>query len=170
MSNTILHESKYLRVVERDGWQFAERPDILGVVIIAAVTAERRLLLVEQHRIPVGASVIEMPAGLVGDEPGRSHESLEEAAERELFEETGYRAEHFVRLMQGPPSAGMTNEIITFVQAEDLRREGPGGGDASERITVHEIPLADVRQWLQQAQENGRLVDPKIYAGLYLMR
>lgn len=170
MSRTILHDSKYVRLVEQDGWQFVERPNSVGVVIIAATTPERRLLLVEQHRIPVAASVIEMPAGLVGDEPGRSHESIEEAAKRELLEETGYRAGRFVQRMQGPPSAGMTNEIVTFLQAQDLQREGPGGGDASERITVHEVPLSDVRPWLEQAQRDGRMVDPKIYAGLYLMR
>jgi len=69
-----------------------ERVNARAVVVIVPLTAERRLLFVEQYRAPVGRKVIEFPAGLVGDEPGREQEDLIEAARRELLEETGYRA------------------------------------------------------------------------------
>ena len=58
------------------------------------MTAEdQKLLLVEQYRIPVHAQTIELPAGIIGDEPGGSaDEAHAEAARRELIEETGYEA------------------------------------------------------------------------------
>lgn len=47
------------------------------------------ILLVEQFRIPLGASCLEMPAGLIGDET--EGEAVLDGAARELEEETGYR-------------------------------------------------------------------------------
>jgi ADP-ribose pyrophosphatase len=42
-----------------------------------------------------------------------------------------------------------------------------GGGDATEDITVHVVPLAHAEAWLLQKQRDGMMIDPKIYAGLY---
>jgi ADP-ribose pyrophosphatase len=56
-------------------------------VIVVALTVERRLILVHQYRPVVGAVMLELPAGHV--EPG---ESPEQAARKELLEETGYVA------------------------------------------------------------------------------
>ena len=50
------------------------------------------MLLVEQHRPPVNQTVLELPAGLVGDLSNQPLENLEQAAKRELLEETGYHA------------------------------------------------------------------------------
>jgi ADP-ribose pyrophosphatase len=57
--------------------------------------------------------------------------------------------------------------MITFVLAEDLVRTGPGGGDASEDIQVHRVPLASASDWLTGQMGLGKQVDPKIYAVLY---
>src|SRR2546430_304695 len=91
MPDRILVETPFLRCIDRDGWYFVERPHGIDVVVMVAVTHERRLLLVEQTRAPVRAPVIELPAGLVGDEAEHKGEPLETAAARELTEETGYR-------------------------------------------------------------------------------
>jgi ADP-ribose pyrophosphatase len=47
---------------------------------------------------------------------------------------------------------------------------GPGGGDGSEQIEVHRIALAEIRDWLAARSRAGALVDPKVYAGLFLVR
>ena len=65
------------------------------MVAIIAVTDEDKLLLVEQHRPPVNQTVLELPAGLVGDLSDHPMEDLEQAAQRELLEETGYRAKRW---------------------------------------------------------------------------
>jgi ADP-ribose pyrophosphatase len=166
----ILAEGRYLRLVRRRGWEYAERTNAAAIVVLVAVTAEGRLLLTEQHREPVGGPVIELPAGLVGDRPGEADEALATAARRELLEETGYEAGAVRLLAAGPPSAGLSSEIVTFLLATDLRRAGAGGGDDQEAITVHEVPLAAVPGWLAAHARAGRLVDPKVYAGLYLLR
>jgi ADP-ribose pyrophosphatase len=163
-----LHEGQWLRLQARGHWEYAERTNAGGLaVIILAVTPERKILFVEQFRIPVDARTIEMPAGLVGDID--AGESLELAAERELLEETGWQAATVEVLMTGPTSAGMTSERIAFVRATGLTRVHAGGGDASEDIVVHEIPLDEAPRWLAQKMAEGFAMDPKLWAGLWLV-
>jgi len=161
----MLYEGEFLRLLRRRHWEYVERTNSHGVAVIVAVTAEHELLLVEQYRLPVERPVIELPAGLVGDvEAG---EPLLEAAQRELVEETGYRAARMEVLADGPTTAGLSNEITTFCAAHGLTRVGPGGGDESEDIVVHPVPLAGLRAWLRD-QEPRAAIDPKLYAGLWL--
>jgi len=138
--------------------------------VILAVTDANELVLVEQHRIPVDAKVIELPAGLAGDLPDARDEDFAEAARRELLEETGFEAANIEFLCEGPPSAGLTSEIQTLLRATGLQKTGPGGGDETEEITVHTVDLDELEDWLSAATERGCLIDPKIYAGLYFLR
>lgn len=163
----ILFDGHYLRMRERDGWEYAERTNPGGAVLIVALTPRRTVLFVEQFRIPIGAKSIEMPAGLVGDIDG--DESIELAAQRELLEETGWAAERIEFLMRGPSSSGMSNEHIAFVRAHGLRKVSDGGGDPSEDIVVHEVPLDGVASWLHARMAEGYSIDPKLYAGLYFL-
>lgn len=160
------YSGRFLNLFERDGWEFASRSNASCVVMLIAVTPDAEMVLVEQYRKPVSASVIELPAGLVGDN-GDPEESVLDAAGRELEEETGYAAEQMRLLMSCPSSAGMSDEIVTFVLATDLRRVGPGGGDDSESIEVLHVPLAEIDGWLTRQVTDGRLLDPRIYAALY---
>ena len=141
--------------------------NVSEAVIVVPITADRQLVLVEQYRIPLGCRVIELPAGLVGDTLGSEHESLAEAACRELLEETGYEAAAMEFLVAGPSSPGLVNEVYSFFLARDARRVGLGGGDASERIHVHLVPLNEADAWLEQKRSAGMAVDPRVYAGLY---
>jgi ADP-ribose pyrophosphatase len=166
-TDTVLHQGQYLRLCRRGRWEYAERTNASSAVIVVAVTPDDNVLFVEQFRVPIGAPSIEMPAGLVGDHGAA--EAMETAAQRELLEETGWHAERVEYLMQGPSSSGMSNEIIGFVRARGLRRVHAGGGDASERITVHEIPRANVAAWLDDKRREGYSIDPKLYAGLYFI-
>ena len=165
-----LHQGRFLAMFERGGWEYVDRVGASGVVVILALTDADELVLVEQHRVPVGASVIELPAGLAGDLPDSRDEDFREAARRELLEETGYEAESIEFLCEGPPSAGLTSEIQTLLRATGLRKTGAGGGDETEDITVHTIALNVLDDWLGEAAQRGCLIDPKIYAGLYFLR
>ncbi|MBX3729655.1 MAG: NUDIX hydrolase [Candidatus Sumerlaeia bacterium] len=161
-----LYDGRFLAMRLRDGWEYAERPGITGIVAIAAVTDEGRLVLVEQYRIPVQRVVMELPAGLVGDE-GPVGESLVEAARRELIEETGYDAADWQQVAVGPPSPGLSNEVVTFYLATRLTRVGEGGGVDQENILVHEVALDEVPRWIAERERRGAYVDPKIYIGLF---
>ncbi len=165
----VLAEGKYLRLVAQGHWEYADRHTCKGAVAIAAITDDGRLLIVEQFRIPVATNVLELPAGLVGDVPGEEHEELTVAARRELCEETGYEAGEIRWLLSGPSSAGLTSEVVDFYLATALTRVGPGGGDHQEEIAVHEVPLDTARDWLAERARDGVLIDPKVYAALYLL-
>ena len=170
MTQDITHfKGRYLNLLERDGWEFASRSNASCVVVLVAVTSDEELILVEQYRKPVGALVIELPAGLVGD-LADPDEPVLQAAARELEEETGYAASQLEVLMTCPSSAGMSDEIISFVLAKGLTRVGPGGGDDSEDIEVHIVPLTEVDAWLTRQQSAGKPLDPKIYAALYWLQ
>src|SRR5262245_47298385 len=110
----ILCSGKFLSLVKEGRWEYADRIGTTGAAIIVAVTNEQKLLLVEQYRIPVHTRTIEMPAGMVGDEPGAAGEKLADAARRELVEETGYAAEHIEALTTGPSSSGLASEVVTL--------------------------------------------------------
>ena len=165
-----LADGKHIALVRRGGWEYAARKNVSGIVGVVAVTDDRRLVLVEQDRPPVNGRVIELPAGLAGDDDRHRDEDLAAAARRELLEETGYAAREMRRLAAGAASAGMTDEIITLFPATGLAKSGPGGGDGSEDITVHEVPLDGILDWLAAREAEGRLIDLKVYAGLYFAR
>jgi ADP-ribose pyrophosphatase len=167
MSERILVETKFLRCIDRDGWFFVERPNAKGVVTIVPLLSDGRIVLIEQFRAPVGRMVVELPAGLVGDDPAHDGEGLEGAARRELIEETGYDARRWTRLASCTTSPGIVNEIAEFFLATDLVKVGDGGGTDDEEIRVHEVPLADVPAWLQTRAAAGSLISVKIYAALY---
>ena len=154
-------------MLSSNGWEYVQRTNAAGIVVIVAVTKDDELVLVEQHRPPVSASVIELPAGLAGDIVGQEDEDLAVAAARELEEETGFVAAEMRPLMVGPTSAGMTDELISIFLATGLERRGVGGGDQTEDISVHLVSLGSVVAWLNAAQARGALVDPKIYAALF---
>jgi ADP-ribose pyrophosphatase len=50
-----------------------------------------------------------------------------------------------------------------------LEKIHDGGGDENENITVHEIPIAAAAQWLNEKMHQGYAIDPKIWAGLWLL-
>jgi ADP-ribose diphosphatase len=161
-------EGKYLRMCVRGTWEYVERTHAGGMAtIIVAVTPDDRILFVEQFRVPLQKPTIELPAGLVGDI--HADESLELSAARELEEETGWRPAHCEVMMVGPTSAGLTTERIAFVRATGLTKIHDGGGDASENITVHEVPVAQAPQWLARMMAEGYEMDPKLWAGLWLV-
>ncbi len=165
-SEKIHYSGRYLGLKERSHWEYAYRTNASGVVVIVPVTTAGELVLVEQYRIPVNGRVLELPAGLVGDcgDPG---EDFKAAAHRELIEETGYRAASLKELLTSPSSPGMADEMITIYFASGLERVGSGGGDGSEDIIVHHVPLDGAVAWLEARMAEGFMLDPKIYAGLF---
>jgi ADP-ribose pyrophosphatase len=165
----VLFNGRWLRLLRRGRWEFAERTNPGGAVIVIAITPDDAILFVEQWREAISSKTIEMPAGLIGDLADATEESTIAAAQRELLEETGYRAGRFSYLMEGPSSSGMSNEVIAFVRAYDLVREHAGGGDDTENIVVHEVPRKLAAQWLVEKIHDGYSIDPKMFAGLYFL-
>jgi len=165
----LIGRGKYVELVEQDGWEFVRRHASTGVVVIVATTEAGELVLVEQPRVPIGRSAIELPAGLVGDVRGSEDELFERAAERELEEETGFQAKRWTRLLETPGSVGLSSEMLTYFRATGLTRVGQGGGDDTENITVHLVPLGEIRAFLAAKLAAGLAIDPKVFVGLYFV-
>jgi ADP-ribose pyrophosphatase len=165
-----LFNGRYLRLCSISGWEYAERTNPGGAVIIVAVTKAQELVLVEQFRPPIGKLTIEMPAGLIGDLGGLETESVIESARRELLEETGFHAEQIDYLTGGPSSAGMSNEVVHFVRARNLTRLHEGGGDETENIKVHLVPLDQAAEFFESKRQADYAIDPKLYAGLFFVK
>lgn len=164
----VVWQGKYQRMLVRGTWEYSERTTPGSVAaIILAVTPQDRILFVEQFRVPLQQRTIEMPAGLVGDV--HAGESIEASAIRELEEETGWTAERAEVLVVGPVSAGASREQAAMVRVTGLHQIGPGGGDASEDITVHAIPRRQAPAWLLEMGRRGYALDPKLWAGLWMI-
>ena len=163
-----LFETRWLRLHRIGHWDFVVRPHSEHCVGILAITPDREIILVEQFRIPIQKRVIEIPAGIVGDEEEHRGEPLAETARRELLEETGYRAGKMELLAISPTSAGMSSEYMHLFHATDLVRETDGGGTHAEDIQVHHVPLRELRGWLAAREAEGTAVDFRICAALWM--
>lgn len=161
-----LYSGNFINLYSKNGWEFVKRSNCTGILFVYAVNDRQQLVLVEQYRIPVEKYVIELPAGLVGDVD--EAESMDQAARRELLEETGYSAAKMVQIFEGPISAGLTANIGTLFRATGLTKESRGGGDSTESIVVHEVALAELDEWLAEQQAAGKLIDHKIHTARQL--
>jgi len=166
-----LGTGKYLRLLRRGRYEHVTRVKASGVAVIVPITDDGHLILVEEPRPAINEShVISPPAGLVGDDLGHEDEAMVEAAKRELIEETGWSAARWKLLTETGASPGLTDETMTFFLATSLTKVGPGGGVDDEDITVHEVSLHTVDEWLDAQFERGAVADMKLYAALYFAR
>lgn len=143
--------------VERRDWESVERVNCSGIVGIVPITDDGEVILIKQFRPPVNGYVIELPAGLcdIG-------ETLEDAARRELIEETGYAAACIKFLVKGPMSSGSSSEMLTVFVATGLTYVGIGKRDETENIEVFKIPVENLASALLQMQQGDSFIDLKI--------
>lgn len=161
-----LHHGEFLELQRRGHWEFVRRRQGNGgAAFMVATTPAAELVLVEQLRLPVERRVIELPAGIVGDED--AGETPLQAAHRELLEETGYRAGRAAALFDAPTTAGLSSEWSWFIRMWELERVHEGGGVGDEDIRTHVVPLAGIDDFLAAQRAQGRAVDLRIAAALY---
>ena len=158
---TITKERLYLDLAGRKRrWSYIERRGSLEAVVIAARTRRTgSLLLIRQFRVPFGARLVELPAGLV--DPG---EDAEAAARRELAEETGYAGEIAHVGPSVSSSAGLTTEtfrMVDMVVEEEPTAPVERGG--SEDIEVLLVRPEGARETLESFARDGVLLDCKAY-------
>jgi len=126
-----------------------------GSVVIVPLDGEQVLML-RQYRLSLDRWILELPAGTrEGSEPWLT------CAQRELREETGYRANEWAELGRIWPAPGVTNELMAVYLARDLS-PAPLPGDADEEIEVQPMPLDE----LVAMALDGRLWDAKSIVGV----
>jgi len=131
-----------------------------GAVAVVPIIGDD-VIMIEQHRAPVGRPLVEIPAGKL-DIPG---EDRRETAERELEEEIGFTPGRLVHLIDLLTTPGFSDECITIYLATDLRPVPPRPIGAEE----HHARL--IRMRLDEAVEHvrtGVITDAKTVAGLLL--
>lgn len=155
----IVWQGRFITAKTRGKWEYVSRSRGISAAVILAVH-EGAVVLVEQFRVPLGRTCIELPAGLIGDDS--SGEAPELAAARELEEETGFRAGRIENLGQFYSSPGMVSESFHLMRAHDLERVHQGGGVEDENIIVHVVPLANLERFVadKRAQDCG--IDVKL--------
>jgi ADP-ribose pyrophosphatase len=127
-----------------------------GAVAILPLLDGDRVCLIRNFRVAVGKSLIELPAGTL--EPG---EDPAVTAERELIEETGYRAARIEKLREFTMSPGILNERMYLFLARDLT-PGPTALEAGEQIE----PLVTTWSDAMRMVMDGTIEDAKTLVGL----
>lgn len=123
---------------------------IPDAVVVVPVTADGHVAMIWQHRHPHGKTHWEVPAGRMN--PG---ETPEEAAHRELAEETGHRAGTLVALPGFYPINGISDHFAHAFLALDCEPAGQLELDPTERIVMQRRPLSEVRT----ALASGKFLD-----------
>ena len=155
----VMWAGKYVRALRRGRWEYVSRTnDIRAVVILAEF--EGKVILIEQHRMPIGGRCIELPAGLVGDEDRNA--TIENTATKELEEETGFTGTEVTRLGDFHASPGMVSESFTLVRVDGVSRCGEGGGTEHEDIKVHLVARSDIADFIASKRAEGVAVDVKL--------
>ncbi|MGP1715843.1 MAG: NUDIX domain-containing protein [Methylophilus sp.] len=129
-----------------------------GAVVVVALTEEGGVVLERQFRYPLQQVFIELPAGKIDH-----GEPVLQTGQRELLEETGYRAQEWVKLGIQHPCIGYSNEVIHIYLATGLAL-GEHARDIDEAMDVFVWPFARV----MQAIENGEITDSKTMGAMLL--
>ncbi len=156
-------EGRFITVKQQGNWEYVARSRGIHAAVILALDESddgHHVILVEQYRVPLGRNCLELPAGLVGDD--EAGEAPEVAAERELEEETGYRAAKWRTVGEFFSSPGMVSESFTLLVATDLTKVGGGGGVDSEEIVVHHVPLNGIEDFVAAKRAEGCGIDVRV--------
>ncbi len=163
-----LFEVKYVDKAGRlRSWQIvsrAETPKCVSgrfkvpdaVVIVPFHTNQKKVVITREYRVPLADYEYGFPAGLVDDA-----ETVQEAARRELKEETGLDLTRFVRT--SPPiysSAGMTDESVTMVYVEC---DGEPSIDRNAEAELIEVELVSPSQISRMCADPALKFDAKAW-------
>ena len=130
-----------------------------GFAATVPVTGGGDVVLVRQWRQPLGAFTLELPSGGINVD-----EKPEQAARRELFEETGYRAQGLQHLVSVHTSTGRSTEICHLFGCTAVRDERGPRPEPTEFITVVELSFGEVLGMVS----DGGITDAATVLGLLL--
>ena len=145
LSDGSLHKTAYI-----------DHPGSVGIVPWCETDSGSEVLMLQQYRFSIRDAILELPAGTRG-----WNEDLLLCAQRELREETGYRAERLDHLGHYWPAPGVTNEEMNIYLASGLQHD-PLPQDIDEEIKV--VPYSFDNLFAMAV--DGRLQDAKSVVGI----
>lgn len=128
-----------------------------GAVVVVPVLTNGNVILERQFRYALHQAFIELPAGKID-----AGEDILVTGQRELLEETGYTAQHWVKLGHQHPCIGYSNEIIHIFLAQNLVK-GEHRRDADETLEVFEVPFEQCLKMI----ENAEITDAKTIVAMF---
>ena len=132
----------------------------IGSVSIVPVDENGQIYFVRQYRHAAEVDLLELPAGTL--EPG---EPPEQAAAREIREETGMAAQHLQKIGSFYLAPGYSTELMHVFLATGLTHD-PLDPDSDEYLSVEILSVADAFK----LAESGQMLDAKSLAALFLAR
>ena len=176
----ILYDTKFLQLKSTksktgNDWVYAHRPNAKNVVVILPLINNEKVLFLKEERPPLQAEniakySIALPAGLVGDE--RGEESIEEAIQAELLEETGLIADNIeIKCKKVASSPGCVSETVTiaiaYISEYKISQEPVSdGGIIVDRSLVNKNNL---HKWLKEQEEKGYALTGQTLAALFYL-
>ncbi len=129
-----------------------------GAVAIIPINADGKILLIKQWRRAAKTILLEIPAGKL-----EKNENPLDCADRELREETGFKAKSLISLGGIYTAPGFCDEYIHLFLAKDLV-EDPLWAEDSDHIDVIPVSLEETKHLALK----GELIDSKTLSALYL--
>jgi ADP-ribose pyrophosphatase len=129
-----------------------------GAVTLVPVDDQGRILLVNQYRLGADRELWELPAGVL-----EANEPPEEAAAREVREETGFAARELRKLGEFYMAPGYSREFMHVYLASGLYA-APLQADADEFLQLSAVPVQECYAMIRR----GEIVDGKTIASLLL--
>jgi len=126
-------------------------------IAVVPVLDDGRIVMIRQYRKSIERVLLELPAGGID-----GNESPENAAHREMAEETGYSAGHLELLTEFFTSPGFTNEYMYLYRATQLQGGQPT--EATDQIEVVTVALDEALQRMR----SGEMSDAKTQPGLLM--
>ncbi|MDX1914637.1 MAG: NUDIX hydrolase [Methylophilus sp.] len=136
-----------------------------GAVVVVPILPNGNILFERQYRYALHQVFIELPAGKID-----ANEDVLVTGQRELLEETGYSAQHWVKLGHQHPCIGYSNEVIHIYLAQNLTL-GQHQRDEDEHLEVFELSLAQCMQMILNGEiTDGKTIVAMLFAEKYLMQ
>ncbi|WP_423196532.1 MULTISPECIES: NUDIX domain-containing protein [unclassified Cupriavidus] len=163
VASATIHRGKFLTlrhdIVRLPDGKQAGREYVLhpGAVMMIPLFDDGTVLMERQFRYPIGEVMVEFPAGKLDPEEG-----AQRCGERELLEETGYRAARWDYLTRIHPVISYSTEFIDLFLARDLTA-GQAALDDGEFLETFITPAGQVIDWVRQ----GRITDVKTIIGAF---
>lgn len=164
----VVHEGRFITfridtIRDPDGREHTrEIVDHPGAVAILPLDGDD-LLLVRQWRLPAGRALLEIPAGTLDRRDDGAIEPPDEAAPRELAEETGHGARtwrHLGRFWTAPGFA--TEEMHLYLATDLFPMDGYEGPEPDERLDLVRVPWREAVELV----EGGGILDAKTIVGV----
>ena len=162
----VLYEGRHLVLLDRNGWEYVEHRTAPEAAMIVALTPEGGIVLAEEFRPPM-----KVPVDLVALRPGRRrgarrrHRRGPAGARRGDRPHGGELGTAHARPRLGRTELG-DGDVLPRPPGRALRR--PGGPRRRARSACTSCRSPTLREWALRREAEGVVVDPKIWAGLYL--